>query len=201
MGPYSLQQAQDMLEARQLTPDDYAWRQGNEWVPLQTLIPAQKPTVAMHTTKKSGPTGVGGWIFVFCFGIGLVGPLLTAGRMLSDWEKAKPYFARAPAFRAALLTENIGVVVILVLGIWTANRILKGDTRGKQLAKRYLIYRLIITLGAGAITFVILIVAAPSEFVTAGVDGMIPAQVANAFVVGLWWWYFARSKRVRNMYG
>lgn len=95
-------------------------------------------------------------------------------------------------FFVSVALRSYGFIVGIM--IWA------GNTRGREIAKRFLIVYVVSDVGAVVIALLI-IKDLPSSifdaFATDGFDGML-----GGFICCItWWFYFKKSKRVRDTYG
>ena len=166
----------------------------------KSIEPDSEQTPEIPSNNIIGPKGVGGWLMFFGLGLVILGPLFNFGKMNSSWEQSKPAFDSFPTIRAALVVENIGIVVITIAGIFVGLKILSGNLAGRRLAKIYLKGRLIGFIAVEFIAF-LLMSNLPSEIMPMLIGNFIGVIIAEAVLFTIWWLYFKRSKRVRNTYG
>ena len=214
-GPFSEEQIAQMLEAGDLSYISLAWREGlPDWKPLNTLInntelskdrdsspsPPPLPDIKKEEVKVNGPKGVGGWLVLFCVALTILGPLISIGQMMNSWEQAQPAFDRFPILRTAVIWENFGSVALLIYGFIVGCIIWSGSPNGRAVAKTYLLVRLFGSIGIGFITLVIM-GDMPSEMGAAVMGAAVGAGFRDVIYFLIWWFYFKKSKRVRNTYG
>jgi hypothetical protein len=214
-GPFSEEQITQMLKAGDLSNISLAWRDGMpDWQPLNTLmavieqskdkntIPLSPPIpdIKEEEAKIDGPKGIGGWLLFFCVGLTILGPLFSVGQMISSWEHAKPAFDRFPSLETAIYWETLGCVTILIYGFIVGCIIWSGNSNGKKVGKKYLLIRL---FGFVLIEIVALVLMGdlPSQVVEAAISGFVTAGIRELVIFLIWWFYFKKSKRVRNTYG
>ncbi len=193
--------------------EDLGWHEGqSDWKPLSamfgpsqppaigaTAVPNTNPTVTTGTVL-GGPKGVGGWLIFFCVALTILGPLFSIGQMVSTWEESEPAFGRFPSIKSAMILENFGLVALLIYGFILGCIIWGGNPKCKKLAKQYLLIRLFGFFGIELVAIMI-IADLPSEVLAAGVGGVIGAGFREVLFFLIWWFYFKKSKRVRNTYG
>jgi len=219
-GPYSPEQLRDMISKGTVTPVTLAWKEGMpDWAPLNTImsckvvqqappapppppIDEQTPQLNVPTTPAAttGPKGVGGWLVFFCVGITILGPLFALGQITTNWEQAQPAFAQFPNLKTAILWENIGSVALLIYGFIAGCMIWGGNASGREIAKRFLLIRLFGAIGIEFITVVIM-GDMPSQVATSVIGAAVRAVFREVVYFLIWWFYFKKSKRVRNTYG
>ncbi|MBP8961976.1 MAG: DUF2569 family protein [Opitutaceae bacterium] len=211
-GPFTEEQTRGMISAGMISHDDLAWIEGAaDWKPLSVVlgisqpppIPNSAPSVVpgQPLIKSSdGPTGVGGWLVFFCVGLTILGPLFSFGQMVSGWEQAEPAFSRFPTIKSVLMWENLGSTAILIYGFIVGCMIWSGSPQGRAIARRFLLIRL---FGFIAVEVIAILIMGdlPSEVVTAGMGGVVGALFREGVYFTIWWFYFKKSKRVRNTYG
>jgi hypothetical protein len=192
----------------------------SDWSPLSTVL----PPVAPHTpispppppptvqaaealpvspsipTGAVGPKGVGGWLVFFCVGLTILGPLFSLGQMVSTWEASQAAFSRFPSIKTAVIWENFGSALLLIYGFVVGCIIWSGNQNGKSIAKKYLLIRLFGFIGVEFIA-IVLMGDLPSEILAAGIGAVFGAGIREVFYFLIWWFYFKKSKRVRNTYG
>jgi len=217
-GPYSPEQLRDMIAKGTVTPVTLAWKEGmSDWTPVNTIISlpeatrtdapppppseaVQQPSVASPPVAATGPKGVGGWLVFFCVGLTILGPLYSLGQISMNWEKAQPAFAQFPNLKTAVMWENAGSIALLIYGFIVGCMIWSGNPNGREIAKKFLLIRLFGFIGIEFITVVIM-GDMPSQVVASVIGAAIGAVFANLVVFLIWWFYFKKSKRVRNTYG
>lgn len=216
-GPYSLAQLYDMIGKGTVTPVTLAWKEGmSDWAPLNSIIsfphtkpaeapPALPPIIAHHPSLASapvalGPKGVGGWLVFFCVGITILSPLYSIGQISMNWEQAQPAFTQFPNLKTAVIWENAGSIALLIYGFIVGCMIWSGNPKGREIAKKFLVIRLFVFIGIEFITIVIM-GDMPSQVVASVTGAAVGALLANLFWFLTWWFYFKKSKRVRNTYG
>lgn len=164
-----------------------------------TQSPPPIPTAGEPRGTQDVLRGVGGWLTFFCVGLTILSPLLSLGHMSNSWDKAKPAFARFPSLRTAIIVENTGFAAIVIYGFISGVRIWGGSPAGKRLAQRYLLIRLF-----GSIDIELLALGLmselPSAAVTAVAGGIFGALIGEVIYFLIWWFYFMKSKRVKNTY-
>ncbi len=149
---------------------------------------------------QNGPKGVGGWLFFFCVGLTIFGPLLSLFEMNFNWEAAKPAFHQFPSAKMAVEVENAGWVAVLIYGFVVGCKIWSGSPFGRKIAKQYLLIRLIV--GTGIELIAILIMGnLPSDMHSTVLSYVMRSVFGEGVFFLIWWFYFKKSKRVRNTYG
>ncbi len=226
-GPYSEEHIRGMLEAGDVSNISLAWRDGmSDWQPLKTILSMNEPAQIQNTKPATsaekdyneqeikeetqeevkeqievhGPSGVGGWLLFFCVGLTILGPLFSFGQMEISWEQAKPAFDFYPSLRTAIYWENLGFSAIIIYGFIVGCIIWGGSPKGKEIAKKYLLIRLFGFIGVEIIAMLLLI-DLPAESIDAAIASCFGAGIREFIVFLIWWFYFKKSKRVRNTYG
>ncbi|MBT3192566.1 MAG: DUF4339 domain-containing protein [Verrucomicrobia bacterium] len=218
-GPYSPEQIRTMISSGVIMPASLAWKEGmSDWAPLDTImscdtpvtIPASSlPPPVSHTSPESGmvapdiptsPKRVGGWLMFFCVGLAILGPLFVLGQMFVTWGQAQPAFDQFQNIRIAVMWENIGSVALLIYGFIAGCMIWGGHPGGREIAKKYLLIRL---FGFVGIEFIAIMIMGdmPSQLVARVLGATVGAVFREIIYFLIWWFYFKKSKRVRNTYG
>lgn len=218
-GPYSSDQLHDMIAKGVVTPVTLAWKEGmSGWAALNTIVAcAERPSrtgpppppaayAAPPPIKASplgdvpGPKGVGGWLLFFCVGLTILSPLFSLSQILVDWEEAQPAFAQFPSLKTAAMWEMVGSIALISYGFIVGCMIWGGNPNGREIAKKFLLIRLFGFIGIEFIAVVIM-----GDMPTEVVASLISFAVGEVFVhliwFLIWWFYFKKSKRVRNTYG
>ena len=186
-------------------------RQGGSSPPLpvsSTRPPPMPPTHPPHAilpkmsvpAQPKGPTGIGGWLVFFCIILTIISPLIVLGQMASTWEKARPAFVVYPSLRDACMWENLGITALLIYGFVVGCLIWNGNPRGREIAKKFLLIRLFAFIGVEVIALVMM-GNLPSEILGGGISGVFGSVFQALVFFLIWWFYFKKSKRVRNTYG
>ncbi|MCX7772641.1 MAG: GYF domain-containing protein [Clostridia bacterium] len=219
-GPYAPEQLLNMIAEGTLTPVTLAWKEGmSDWAPLHIVMSCKvlkqatqmppPPSIDQQITQLKVPTpsaattglkGVGGWLLFFCVGLTILGPLLSLGQITMDWVKAKPLFFYFPNAKIAIMFESIGLMALLIYGFIAGCMIWGGNARGREIAKRYLLIRLVGFIGVELIC-VMIMWDLVSQNVTLVIDAMVKPVFREVGFFLIWWFYFKKSKRVRNTYG
>ena len=145
------------------------------------------------------PNGVGGWLLFFCVSLTIVSPLYNLGQISMNWEQSQPAFAQFPSLKTAVMWENAGSVALVIYGFVVGCMIWGGNPKGPEIAKKFLLIRLFGFIGIEFIA-VVLMGDMPSEVVASVVSAAVSAVFANSIWFLIWWFYFKKSKRVRNTY-
>lgn len=213
-GPFTEEQTRGMILSGMISHDDLACIEGNpDWKPITTILgmspqpppipsSASSPQTEQSSSKTtSGPTGVGGWLVFFCVGLTILGPLFSLGQMGNGWEQAQPAFSRFPAIKSVLICEYLGSTAILIYGFIVGCMIWSGSSKGRVIARRFLLIRLFGSIVFEVIAINMMVRWLPLEIARAGTVGMIGALIREVVYFTIWWLYFKMSKRVRNTYG
>ena len=211
-GPYSEEQVRGMLTGGLVSVDDSAWCEGAvDWQPLHALLglkqPPPIPTAAQPlatppaiAAQPVGPTGVGGWLAFFCVALTILSPLFALVSMANNWSQSEPPFGEFPILKTVLLWENFGSIGLLIYGFIVGCIVWSGNPRGRSIARQFLLIRLFGFIGVELIAL-LMMSGLPSEVVADGVGGVVVAVFTVVFQFLIWWFYFKKSKRVRNTYG
>jgi tetratricopeptide (TPR) repeat protein len=134
---------------------------------------------------QDGPKGVGGWLELFCVGLTILSPFYLMALIAVTWITAEP----------EVMFENLGFVTLGIYGFVVGCTVWSGSPSGRRIAKQYLVIRF---FGSTSIELVAFIM--PST-IASGVRGTINVFLGEAVYFLIWWFYFKKSKRVRNTYG
>ena len=152
--------------------------------------------------SKGFPIDVGGWLLFFCVSLTIIGPLFSFGILMDSWESAKPAFAYIPSLKTITSFELLGSVVIVIYGFVIGCKIWAGNPEGKWLAKQYLKVRFFGLIGIETIVLLMMYLnKMPSSWMPKIIGGMIGRVIfGEGFFFLVWWFYFKKSKRVKNTY-
>ena len=213
-GPFSENQLHGMLTGGFVSPSDLAWHDGlPDWQPLHTIlglrlpppIPTSHPLLAAPpatVARPVGPTGVGGWLIFFCVGLTILSPLFVLGSMVYYWSLAEPAFIRFPAIKTAVLWENFGSIVLLIYGFIVGCIVWSGDSKGRGIARQFLLIQLFGLIGVELIALSIMMMGdLPRQVVASAAGAMVGVVFKSVVYFLVWWFYFKKSKRVKNTYG
>ena len=216
-GPYSEEQVRGMLTGGLVSVDDSGWCEGAfDWQPLHALLalkqPPPIPTAPQHlatppaiAAQPVGPTGVGGWLAFFCVGLTILSPLFALVSMANNWSQSEPAFGKSPILKSVLLWENFGSIGLLIYGFIVGCIVWSGNPRGRSIARQFLLIELFGYIGVELIGLLMMrglpMRGLPSEVVAGGVGGLVVAVFTAVVQFLIWWFYFKKSKRVRNTYG
>lgn len=217
-GPYYPEQIQDMMTKGIVTPITLAWKEGMpDWAPLNTIIsspqtcsaPTPPPPPPTYTTSQPsivsspvatiGPRGVGGWLLLFCVGLTILGPLFSIGQTRINWIEAQPTLDQFPTLKNAVIWETTCLIALYIYGFIVGCMIWSGNPNGRNIAKKFLLIRFIGFVGVEFVT-VIIMGDLPIEVCVSVIGGISGAVFREAIYFSIWWFYFKKSKRVRNTY-
>jgi len=209
-GPFTEEQTRGMISAGMISHDDLAWIEGAaDWKPLSAVLGISPPlpriprsassVLAGQPLSKSsdGPTGVGGWLVLFCVVLTILDPLNLLVQMVSEWGRAFRIFS---TIKYVFIWENVGLSAIVIYGFIVGCMIWSGSQRGRAIARRFLLYRLFGFIGVEVIAIQFMS-DLPSEVLTARIGWMVRRLFGEGVHFAIWWFYFKKSKRVRNTYG
>jgi hypothetical protein len=221
-GPYSPEQIQDMIAKGVVTPVTLAWKEGmSDWAPLNTIVscvarqqvsmpqpppiaqPAPQTNVTSPSIAGTGPKGIGGWLLFFCVSLTILSPLNYLYRICKfslELKQSQLLLVQFPNLKTAAMWEFFGIFAILLYGFIVGCMIWNRNPNGRKIAKKFLLIRLFGLIG---IVFISIIIMGDMPFkVVASVIGSAVSSIFLNFIWFLiWWFYFKRSKRVRNTYG
>ncbi len=166
-------------------------------VEAPAIEPPSKAFEPVFATGASiGPTGVGGWLGLFCFGLTVLAPLAAIGYFLDS-------LATSPDLTAIGMADVPGLVIALnavfyfglaAYSLITGIRVWILKPNAIRQAKIFLIVSLVVGLISLAIYAA---TTQTSDAATAsGITRFL--GVVGSFVI--WWTYLTTSKRVRNTF-
>jgi len=218
-GPFNEAQVRSLVDGGLITLEDLVWSKGSDdWRPLRTLLFPDEPppipdalgnhattsqaavTMAPPTRVRAGPKGVGGWLVFFCVQLTILSPFFTVIHMPIDWEDASPAFVRYPELKDAMVIQDVGLAIVLILGFVAGTAIWSGSRRGRTWARTYLIGRLAVLLAFERFSYATAVPAVPTAVASKLWDSVVASVVTNVVIAGIWLLYFQFSRRVRNTY-
>ncbi len=208
-GPFTEEQTREMLSSGAISPDDLAWTEGApDWKPVRSALSLPQPPPLPGSSSASGtpaqpgsgPRGVGGWLLFFCISLTILSPLISINQMVSTWKQVQAVFETYPAIKSAMFVENIGGVMLLIYSFIAGCLIWRGHQKGRKIARQFLLISLLGFIGMEVIALAVM-QNLPKEIVTGGINGAGGAMFRRGIYFFIWWFYFKKSKRVRNTYG
>lgn len=151
---------------------------------IESPSEAVKPGLA--TGASIGPTGVGGWLSLFCFGLTVLAPLAAIGYFLDST-------VNHPDFTVVVLSAVL-FFGLAVYSFITGIRIWMLKPNAIRQAKIYLIVGLALSIVSVA-TY-----AATTETSDAAIVTGASTFSGGVINFAIWWIYLAKSKRVRNTF-
>ena len=136
----------------------------------------------------------------FCIILTIISPLIVLGQMASSWDQDRAALVAYPALRDACMWENLGVTALLIYGFVVGCLIWNGNPRGREIARKFLLIRFLAFIGVEVIALVMM-GNLPSEILGGGISGVFGSVFQALVFFLIWWFYFKKSKRVRNTYG
>jgi len=125
---------------------------------------------------------------------------MALGQMVSTWEQSKPAFDAFPAIKGVLIWEILGSTALLIYSFIVGCVVWSGHPRGRDIARRLLVVRPLAFIGVEGVAF-LMMRDLPSEILQGGIAGALGAIFQVCVHSLVWWFYFKKSKRVRNTYG
>ncbi len=160
----------------------------------------QSPT----TSAASSPPdvrykGVRGWLLFLCVNLTILGPIGNAMIISASFAEATVVSKRYPSY---LPIEIIGDVLVLavniVYSIYVGIRLWRVRPNAVDSAKNFLILAGVVAI----VNMLLLLLAGFSEEVLSAVMALsLPELGPNLAIIGLWYRYLNRSKRVRATFG
>ena len=167
-------------------------------VPSEQDVLIGEKTPADKTETEQAPHGVGGWLLLFAIGLIALAPLWNVGDMMSTWDELKPVWSRfSEQLKAAVWVEFAWKLIITLYGIVVGLVLASGSQKGKRWSVRYLIVRLMLSMG--------MLLLAGSLYLSAGLTPSMEASIVGELFsmlilelgfFAVWYSYFRKSKRV-----
>jgi hypothetical protein len=186
---------------------------GVKGAPVETSKPRREspritPAAGSHSTPlpSLGPSGVRGWLLFFCVCLTILGPLVGFGMMRAEWQESQVAFSQFPSLKLAMIGANFIKGVLLLYGFHVGWTIWSGSPKGREVAKRFLLISLFGSFGVALINFIGVLgigdlSASSSEHLTLVLLALFYGIFGPLYGFLIWWFYFQKSKRVRNTYG
>lgn len=199
----------EMLRGGQISIEDLASHdEEGDFQPLQNLlrIPTPPPVpIASSSQSRSHSrqrkAHVGGWLLLFCIILTIVAPTLSIIRISLSFVNIPPHFWESTAIKNGLIFELAACTALVVYGLSVGVIIWRGSPRGREIAQRFLIIRLVLMVAIELITGSILATGGLKAEVMAGItEGIVKNAVQSIVFFVIWWSYFKTSKRVANTY-
>ena len=115
---------------------------------LQPNSPSVKTRPKQATSSQAtAPVKVGGWLLFFCVVLTLV-PLSVFSQWAAFWKEGEPTFASFPAIETSMILCFFVSVALRSYGFIVGIMIWAGNTRGREIAKRFLIVYVVSDVGA-----------------------------------------------------
>ena len=215
-GPFSEEQITGMLTGGIVKPSDLAWSKGSaNWQPLRELLELsdlppilpERPSVVAQTSvavKPVGPSGVGGFLLLFCVVLTMIRPVFGVSSVVGTWASVGPILETHPMLAKIIFLQSFASLILVIYGFLTGCIIWSGSPNGRSVVRNYLPIELIIFLGVTLFAFFATAglwtgvgTGAFDQWIREAIGGMFRA--VTYFLI--WWFYFRVSKRVRNTYG
>lgn len=120
--------------------------------------------------------------------------------MVTNWSQSEAAFVLFPTIKTVLVWENFGSTVLLIYGFIVGCIVWSGNPKGRSIARQFLLIRLFAFIGVELVGLVMMR-GLPSEVLAGGVGGVVAAVFQAVAYFLVWWFYFKKSKRVKNTYG
>ena len=186
----------------QLAPGaKYCSRCGIHLVP-ESEVPEhdRNEEIGYPASADQNPIGIGGWLLLFCVGLTIIGPLYSCCWINANWQITQIKFDHMPNLKLAAVWENAGMLALVVYGFVVGLMIWRGNANGREIAKKYLIIRLLSFILIEIVT-IMLLGSKPHHSFTVVNYGVACPAIGEIFYFLIWWLYFKKSIRVRNTYG
>lgn len=177
---------------------------GNPWLTIPPLPSGssivQEKSDTSPLIDAPSPKGVGGWLLLFCVTLTILSPLANLAQISGIWLQAESALNEFPTLKLAILWENTGRIVLVIYGFIVGCMLWSGNPNGREIAKTFLLIRIFGFIGIEFIA-VLIMGDLPTEVSAHVVGSALGAVFRNLIVFLIWWFYFKKSKRVRNTYG
>ena len=120
--------------------------------------------------------------------------------MFTNWSQSEAAFVLFPTIKTVLVWENFGSTVLLIYGFIVGCIVWSGNPKGRSIARQFLLIRLFAFIGVELVGL-LMMRGLPSEVLAGGVGGVVTAVFQAVAYFLVWWFYFKKSKRVKNTYG
>ena len=147
---------------------------------------------------------VGGWLLFFCVQLTIIGPIFATLFTISEFVQIDLFVSRgliASSYRGAFeATASVMLISNLITKIWgfvIGCGIWKGGRHLLSNVKQFILWGCIIQVIASCIVFIILVSEVSGEVAIKSAARPIVSSIAYFL---LWWFYFEKSKRVRNYF-
>ena len=168
---------------------------------LSSQIERTNEQTSSDNNAKKGPTGLGGWLMLLVMGMIVLGPLMGAGRLHSDFVTAELQYPNVSTmdvwktFKSAVWwTFLVSAAISFYGGFNLANgRDFKVVRQAKIIL--WLTGPVASIVMAVLIPFIIFGKAEPSD------PKFVGGLMASLVAASIWTAYLSKSKRVRNTYG
>jgi|GEM_PF-2793428 len=172
--------------------------------PLPEIPDASATDAAEHTNSpeldtNKGPTGVGGWLLLLVVGMMILGPLMLAAGIGSNFQwlsESYPSFIfseQGTAYKTAAWWAFLIISAISFFGGWGLGW---DHSRSAVFRAKAILW----INGPGALVVFTLI---NNHYLGTGtsIGGFVGALIGSAIIPSLWTAYLLKSKRVQNTYG
>lgn len=183
-GPYSVEEVYSYLSEGSILRTDLAWHDGMpEWLPLENLISIPQPqaSTAKNFTPHNLPTGIRGWLLLFCLRLVTLAPIFAVTSLYTAFSNY-PYSPDGVHYFRVILS---------IYGIFTAIWLWRLKEQGARHARRYLKAE----LAVGILSGLMLTTKTPmSPFAWF-------LQILLSFIwYVIWIKYFEKSKQVKALF-
>ncbi|MGC4017215.1 MAG: DUF2569 family protein [Luteolibacter sp.] len=219
-GPYHRDEIEALITSGRVTGETLAWTQGMAtWQPLATLLPvSSEPATPAPATSiplnpylppahleqlpqaeyQRGPTGVGGWLLLFCISLTILSPLLGVVGLINSLDSITP--SLAPALRTGILIESAGFLAILIVGIVAGVMLWIRKPGAVGIVRKFLVFRLFAIIAIEVFTIMIMHSSLPPEAAPTVITAALTMVFRELIYFAIWFSYFKKSKRVANTY-
>ncbi len=159
--------------------------------------PVEPPPLPPENEVLSKYQGVKGWLFLFCFSLTVLGPLLTIAALITGFGMSQKYFTEYPGLLVMLIIDAVLSLGIAGFGLYAGIKLWRIRPGAVLAAKQYLYCTLAYqAIGMGLPW----ISGLPPEDIKAMVVESIRDVMRGLIHFAIWFSYLNKSKRVRATY-
>ena len=136
-----------------------------------------------------------GWLAFFILASIVFSPFLTMTRLVMEYAKVGPYFARVPGVLVTTILDTVMRIALMCFGIYAGVCLLKIRPNAVRIAKRYL---LAYCLCQVAVSLLTLLGGVPEAMEK---SGWAVGTLRSIVYVAIWYSYLKKSERVAATYG
>ncbi len=100
--------------------------------------PVEPPPLPPETAVQSKYQGVKGWLFLFCFSLAVLGPLLTIALLITGFGMSLKYFTEYPGLLVMMIIDTVLSLGIAGFGLYAGIKLWRIRPGAVLAAKQYL---------------------------------------------------------------